>query len=97
MPQAQKVLRRDPDCFRAIDMMCQVGGINDLHVTTTLGPQILDRVLPAKLRMLDELPASVGQAIDGRRGEPALVEALRHRRRARPPTLGSRRGAWSPT
>ncbi len=77
MPQAQKVLRHDPDCFRAIDMMCQVGGISDLHVATELGPQILDRVLPAKLRVLDALPAGVGQAIDGRRGEPALLEALR--------------------
>jgi tetratricopeptide (TPR) repeat protein len=77
LPIAQQVLAREPDCFRAIDAICQVGGLNDLHVATVLGPRMLETVVPAKVKALEQLPAGVLESIEANRGEPALVEALR--------------------
>jgi tetratricopeptide (TPR) repeat protein len=76
IPAAQQVVSRNPDCFLAIDLICQTGGLSHLHESTVLGPQALERVVPAKLAMVEQLPARVRATI-ARRDEPALVEALR--------------------
>jgi tetratricopeptide (TPR) repeat protein len=73
---AEDVLALDPECFRAHDAMCQVGGITDPYVATTTGPQVLTCLVPRKLRALGTLPASVRECLDREAGEVALVEAL---------------------
>jgi tetratricopeptide (TPR) repeat protein len=73
---ARDVLARDPECFRAHDQMCQVGGVSNLHIATTYGPQVLDQMVPRAIRQMEGLPATVGEAIDRQVGEVALAEAL---------------------
>jgi len=74
---AQAVVGRYPDCFRAVDTMCRVGGVSNLHVATEIGPQALARSLPEWLRALDSLPEDVRKAPDRPGGgEVALTEAL---------------------
>ncbi len=73
---AREVVSRAPECFRAHDQMCQVGGVSNLHVATTLGPQVLDRVVPRTIREMEGLPAGVRDVIDRQAGEVALAEAL---------------------
>jgi len=77
MAATKDVLTRVPDCFRAIDAMCQVGGISDLHVATAVGPQILQQVVPKKMQAIETLPAPVRETIEHHAGEPAMVKALR--------------------
>jgi tetratricopeptide (TPR) repeat protein len=77
IPVAKRILARDSDCFRAIDAICQAGGLGDLHVATALGPKMLDDVVPKNLKRLPNLPAPVGAAIDRGADGPALVDGLR--------------------
>lgn len=76
VPAAKELLAREPDCFRAIDAVCDIGGLGDLHVVTVLGPQILDQVVPKKLKTIEGLPEPVREVIDSQKGGPALVAAL---------------------
>ena len=80
---AQDVVRLDPECYRAHDVMCQIGGVANLHVATALGPEALAQLLPEKLDAVPSLPKSVRQAFDQAADEPALLEALN--RASRPP------------
>lgn len=91
LPIAQQILAREPDCFRAVDAICQVGGLNDLHVATVLGPRMLDTVVPAKVKALEQLPAGVRESIEANKGEPALVEALRQ---AGKPDADAKEPSW---
>ncbi|MDR3635461.1 MAG: hypothetical protein P4L84_16775 [Isosphaeraceae bacterium] len=77
LESAQPLLKTDPDCFRAMDAICQVGGIDDLHAATQAGPLILEKVVPAKLVAIEGIPAEVRAVITRSGGEPALVAALR--------------------
>jgi tetratricopeptide (TPR) repeat protein len=74
---AKDVLGIDAECYRAIDAMCQAGGVSNLHVATLLGPQMLEQAFPQRLGALDKLPAKVREQLDQPAGgEVALLDAL---------------------
>jgi tetratricopeptide (TPR) repeat protein len=73
---AQDVISAEPDCFRAYDALCRVGGVSNLHGATTAGPEALARNLPAKVGEVAKLPVGVRDAV-GREGDlRGLAEAL---------------------
>lgn len=76
LPAARELLQREPECFRAVDLICRIGPIGDLHVATVIGPQILDQLVPQKILAMPSLPEPVSEAIRKKTGEPALVDAL---------------------
>ena len=73
---AQEVVKLDPDSYRAHDAPCRVGGVANLHIATTSGPQVFGQLLPAKLKGIETLPANVRKRLDGDFDEVALVKAL---------------------
>ena len=75
---AKDVVGIDPECYRAHELMCRVGGVANLHVATELGPATLARLLPEKLDALPSLPTGVRQALARGSDEPALLDALAH-------------------
>ena len=74
---AREVLALAPDCYRAHDAMCHVGGISNLHQATTAGPEILARTLPEKLLAIQALPATVKEHLANAEGDdPAICKLL---------------------
>ena len=74
---ARDVLALAPDCYRAHDAMCHVGGISNLHQATTAGPEILARTLPEKLLAIQALPAAVKEHLANAEGDdPAIGKRL---------------------
>ncbi len=73
---AQELLKLDPECFRAHDVMYKAGGVANLHVATVLAPQVLTQIVPKRIRSIDALPESVCVPIDRSAGEVALADAL---------------------
>jgi tetratricopeptide (TPR) repeat protein len=74
---ARAVLNLDPECYRVHDALCRVGGVANGHVATTLGPEILAKTLPERLRELEDLPARVREHVDHPvGGEAALFQSL---------------------
>ena len=73
---AREVLGADAECYRAHDTMCRVGGVGNLHVATSFGPDVLTRLLPAKLKALGTLPPSVKGQLDERGNELDVVAAM---------------------
>ena len=73
---ARELLSFDPECFRAVDVMYQVGGVANLHVATTYPLQLLTDVVPKRIWEIESLPAVVLEPIDRQAGEVALVEVL---------------------
>jgi hypothetical protein len=70
---ARDVLALEPDCYRAHDAMCRVGGVSNLHQATMAGPEVLADTLPAKLLALERLPATVKEHLENTKGNvPAL-------------------------
>ena len=57
--------------------MCQVNGVANMHVATTVGPQVLDQIVLRRIGEIGTLPASIRERVDRQAGEIALVEALR--------------------
>ena len=80
---ASAVVAVDPDCYRAHEVMCQIGGVANLHVATELGPETLSRLLPEKLDAVPSLPAGVRQSLARKGDESGWLEALD--RAGRPP------------
>ncbi len=73
---AGDAISAEPDCFRAYDALCRVGGVSNLHGATTAGPEALARVFPTKLAAADAIPVGVREAI-GREGDTrGLADAL---------------------
>src|SRR5208282_4132027 len=56
---AGEVVTIDPECYRAIDVMCGVHTLNNLHRVTLLGPRVLEQTLPSRLKAIADLPKSV--------------------------------------
>jgi tetratricopeptide (TPR) repeat protein len=56
---AEKALNWQPDCFRVMEGMCDVGEVSHLHGATLIGPYSLMEVLPARLAELPDLPEKV--------------------------------------
>jgi tetratricopeptide (TPR) repeat protein len=73
---ARKAVDVDHDCYRAYDVICESGQLNDLHVATVAGADAFTDLLPVKLKALGSLPERVRQPLDQRRDEPTLVDAL---------------------
>jgi tetratricopeptide (TPR) repeat protein len=73
---ARDVVALDPQCYRAHEQMCQVGGVANLHLATALGPEALSQLLPKELDALPSLPNGVRQALARSGDEPALLDAL---------------------
>jgi len=73
---AREALRSDPECFRLIDALCQVGGVANGHEATTLGPQVLTATLPKRLLAMKGLPAKVAEAAARGGDGAALADAL---------------------
>lgn len=73
---AENVVKRDPDCGRAFDVICASGDINDLHRATILGPQSFQRFFRAKLAAVPSLPEPIRKALDRQADEQALDETL---------------------
>jgi tetratricopeptide (TPR) repeat protein len=90
---AKDVLALEPDCYRAADAMCRVGGVINLHQATTVGMETLTKTLPATLRDLESLPAAVRQLLDNPDGgESALYKAFR---RAAAPGADGGEPSWA--
>ncbi len=74
---ARDVLAVAPDCYRAHDAMCHVGGVSNLHRATTAGPEFLAHTLREKLVALETLPAAVRkQLMKPEAGDPAICKLL---------------------
>ena len=74
---AKDVIAADPECYRAVETMCGVGGVTNLHEATTIGPQILAQTLPQKIQAIESIPKAVRDHLeDPKAGEPPLDEAL---------------------
>jgi tetratricopeptide (TPR) repeat protein len=75
---AKDVLAFEPTCYRAHDVMCQVGGLTNLQETTEIGPAVLARTLAEKLRAVDSFPRAVLTNVDNAKGvDPAIFKALK--------------------
>jgi tetratricopeptide (TPR) repeat protein len=83
MEAGQALAAVSPDCFRAYDLMCEVGGIGNSAWATQTAEQKLADVLPARLRAMPDLPEPVRQFLVGDGGERA----------SRPAWLGKMLGA----
>jgi tetratricopeptide (TPR) repeat protein len=73
---ARDVVRLDRDCQRAYDVICDSGGLGDLHEVTLTGPDTFTDLFPAKLKTIRTLPATVRKKLDANADEIALCEAL---------------------
>ncbi len=56
---AQDGVRRNPECFRLYDALCEYGGVSVQHVATEDGPNTLTLALPTRLGETPGLPARV--------------------------------------
>ena len=72
---ARDVLGVDAGCDRAYDVICQSGGLGDLHVATVAGPEAFTRLFPIKLKSVADLPAAAKAKLD-KEDELGIVEAL---------------------
>ena len=61
---AYHVLKADPDCFRAYDLLSENQGVSVLHMSTATGPGQLLYTLPSKLKSLKGLPSGVQAPLD---------------------------------
>ena len=46
---AHAAIDAEPECFRAHDALCAVSGVANLHVATTLAPQVLSEAVPRRI------------------------------------------------
>lgn len=65
LQSAGAVLEASPDCYRAIDAMCSVGGVSNLHTVTLLGPRTLGARIYGRLKGLPSLPGRVSASARG--------------------------------
>ena len=90
---AKEVLALDPECYRAHDTMCAVGGVSNLHQATTIGYRVLAQTLPEKLQALDSIPKAVREYFDDPKGgEMVLYRCTPRGGSARRRLAASRRG-----
>ncbi len=73
---AKDVLRLDPDCARAYDVICGNGGLGDLHEATVLGPRSFHEFFRGKLAKAGDLPPEVREALKADAEDQALDDAL---------------------
>jgi tetratricopeptide (TPR) repeat protein len=94
LTSAREVVQLEPQCNRAHEVMCQVGGVSNLHMATTVGLGSMSGLLSKALREVPTLPPPVSRLLADADevDEPRLVEAL-----ARAGAGGSDQGepSWS--
>lgn len=73
---AEDVIRIEPDCPRAFDVICENGGLGDLHKATVLGPQSFREFFRGKLAATEDLPAGVRKALEADAPDEDLDDAL---------------------
>ena len=72
---ARAAIDANPECFRAHDALCAVSGVANLHVATTLAPEVLSNAVPRRIAAMPGLPAAAKQAAD-RADEVAMTQAF---------------------
>jgi tetratricopeptide (TPR) repeat protein len=72
---ARAAINASPECFRAHDALCMVGGIANLHAATTLAPKVLSTDVPRRTATVPGLPEAARKAAE-RSDEAALTRAL---------------------
>ncbi|MDG3005201.1 hypothetical protein [Paludisphaera mucosa] len=73
---AEAVLRLDPDCGRAFDLISDGGELGDRHRSTEAAPAAFRHFFREKLAALSGLPAAVKAALGQDADDPALTAAL---------------------
>ena len=73
---ARDVLALAPECYRAHDAMCRVGGVSNSHQATTAGPKILASTLRQKLLALETLPEAVKKRVENAEGGETSISKL---------------------
>ncbi len=73
---AKDVLNLVPDCYRAHESMCRVGGVSNLHEATTAGPAIFARTTKQELLALETLPSSIKTHFENPEGDETTVWKL---------------------
>src|SRR5205807_2123191 len=72
---ARAAILANPEDFRAHDALCEASGVGNLHVATTIAPEALAKMVPARIAALPGLPDAARQAAE-RRDELAMTRAL---------------------
>ncbi len=73
---AREVVRLDPNCCRAYDVICENGQLGDIQTATTDGPEAFTKDFLEKLKALNWLPTIVRKPLDQNRDELTIVGAL---------------------
>ena len=73
---AKDVITLVPDCYRAYESMCRVGGVSNLHEATTAGPAIFARTLKQELLALETLPNSIKTHFENPEGDETAIWKL---------------------
>ena len=60
---SRAVVSLDRLCFRAHDAMCESQGVSSSHVSTVLGPKVLEQDFAQDLATMDSLPTSVREPL----------------------------------
>jgi tetratricopeptide (TPR) repeat protein len=72
---ARAAISANPECFRAHDALCEVSGIANLHVATTLAPEVLSQAVPRRIASMKDVPAAARKAAE-RADEVAMTQGL---------------------
>ena len=67
--------RCQSQCFRAHDALCEVNGVANLHVATTMAPEVLSKNVPRRIAAIPGLPEAARKAAE-RLDEVAMTRAL---------------------
>ncbi|HJT35202.1 MAG TPA: hypothetical protein VJ783_24470 [Pirellulales bacterium] len=73
---ATNLLERQPECFRAYDVMCDCCLFEEVRPSTATALTVFQQRFPERLRELPELPASVSEQIDSASDKGDLAERL---------------------
>ncbi len=72
-----EVVKRAPECYRAIDAGCNAPALGEIRAMSTFGPQVLAQTLATRLRGLAAIPAEIAAALDAPSSDSvAIVSAL---------------------
>jgi tetratricopeptide (TPR) repeat protein len=72
---ARTAIDANPECFRAHDALCSVSGVANLHVATTVAPEVLSKAVSRRITAVFGLPEAVRKAAE-RCDEVEMTQAL---------------------
>lgn len=73
---ARAAIEANPECFRAHDALCEVGGVANLHVATEFAPEVLTEAIPRRIAAMPGVPEAVRKMAEGKPYEVAMTRAL---------------------